>query len=515
MESFFSEEDRVQLAFLRDEEVDELVAARFLPEESRLGSPLEAPVQFNFPELILHITPREFYPVLSEFNDFFRVENLELGRVPCDTLRAELLEIYDAGLQTNTTSMWESREEVSPYGIFERTMLVHKLVSNTREFLKKHGEREKERLRIHHSHGRTSSPESNGKELQTKCLAEVVRSSSEVAREFLGSPRDVVKNIPSHLRVLHVEEILRADLAKAFRAKRAHLQRELENTSFTALSRFLPPGKTVRRKEDAIDKILSPRMTFHGTNRSNVPLIVRHGFLKPGTAVPRECRATGGASGAHQVQQGSTYGRGVYSSPSPQFALDYSGRYCEPTPAKEYFGVKLIVCATLMGRSKRVDRSFVLWGESAAVANHDSHIANRDLEYVVFDVAQILPVYVIHLDWGDMNKLHLNYIPSDPTKWTRQQPTNRDPDVTPTMAGVSGMAPGERKKAKEAIMARASKWFPYGFGPVSKKNFVVEDVAEISDDEVSALNLSSLPMTPDVLTNIKGGLWRLPGHANG
>ena len=497
MESFFSDEDRIQLAFLRDEEVDQLVAARFLSQESRLRSPLESPIQFTFPELILHITPRDYYPVLSEFNDFFRVENLKLGRVPCDKLRAELLETYDLALQTNTMSMWESREEVNPYGIFERTMLVHKLVSNTREFLNKHEESEKERLRIHHSYGRAFSPEHHANELQTKRLAEVVKSSSEVAREFLGSPRDVIENIPSNMRILHVEEIIRADLAKKFRAKRAELRREIENMSYTSLSRLLLPGRTVRRKEDAIDRILSPHMTFHGTDRSNVPLIVRHGFLKPGNALPKEFKATGDGSGVHRVQQGSTYGRGVYSSPSPQFALDYSGGVCEPTLSKEYFGVKLIVCATLMGRTKRVDRSFGLRNESTAVANHDSHIANRDLEYVVFDVAQILPVYVIHLDWGDMNQLHLDdYIPSDPTKWVRRQPLTKNSDVAPTMAGISGMAPGERKKAKEAIMARASKWFPYGFGPISKKNFVVEDVAEISDDEVSISGLSlSEPLT--------------------
>ena len=37
--------------------------------------------------------------------------------------------------------------------------------------------------------------------------------------------------------------------------------------------------------------------------------------------------------------------------------------------------------------------------------------------------------------------------------------------------------------ACSAVMARASKWFPYGFGPNTKGNFVVEDVAEVSEDE--------------------------------
>ena len=95
MESFFSDEDRVQLAFLRDEEVDELVLKSFCPEEARLTSALEAPIEFPFAHLILHITPGDYYPVLSEFSDFFRVENLQLGIVPCDLLRGELHDIYD------------------------------------------------------------------------------------------------------------------------------------------------------------------------------------------------------------------------------------------------------------------------------------------------------------------------------------------------------------------------------------------------------------------------------------
>ena len=38
-----------------------------------------------------------------------------------------------------------------------------------------------------------------------------------------------------------------------------------------------------------------------------------------------------------------------------------------------------------------VDRSHLLRNEGNAIANADSHIANRDMEYVVFDTYQILP----------------------------------------------------------------------------------------------------------------------------
>jgi hypothetical protein len=33
------------------------------------------------------------------------------------------------------------------------------------------------------------------------------------------------------------------------------------------------------------------------------------------------------------------------------------------------------------------------------------------------------------------------------------------------------------------VFARASKYFPYGYGPATGSSFVVEDVGEIDDDE--------------------------------
>lgn len=481
MESIFTDEDRIQLGFLRDEEVDELVSEGLLPEESRLASPLEGPIQFPFPEAILHVTPGPFYPVVSEFNDFLRLENLTLGRVPCDTLRAKLLSLYDGALQTNTMSMWESRENLNPYGIFERTMLIFELASTARKFLKEHREKEKERLRKHHTRHPSSGISQNA--IQTKKVSEV-KSSSEVAKDLLGGLDKIISRLPYGMRVLHVEEILRVDLAKRFHAKRGTMRKELEHMSAASLKRFLPSGVTTRRAEDAIDKILAPRLTFHGTKRANVPHIVCHGFLKPGALLPNGVKGTEGSGRVHPVQQGSTYGRGIYSSPDANFSLAYSGGECKATPPGEYFGLKLIICATLMGRSVNVDRSFALWQESDVLAGYDSHVANRDLEYIVFDPAQILPVYAVHMDWGEEhNEMH--YIPDNPNEWappSRRQ-TRPVSEVAPTMAGASQMCPGDRKKAKEAVMARASKWFPYGFGPMTKGKFVVEDVGEISDDE--------------------------------
>ncbi|SPO06062.1 uncharacterized protein DNG_08751 [Cephalotrichum gorgonifer] len=478
MESIFSDDDLIQLAFLRDEEVDALVTRGHLPEESRLTSVLETTVRFSHDEVVLHITPGPYYPVLSEFNGFFKLENIQLGRVPCDTLRAKLLALYDAALQTNTMSMWESREDLDPYGIFNHTMLVTELASTTRQFLIKHRESEKERLRLHHSSPPIAPELPPQDEFQTKALAEI-KSSSELAQELLGSLDKIISKVPKWIRILHVEEILRTDLTMKFKATRARMRQNLSGRSANSLSRFLPPGETARRAEDALDKVMTPRATFHGTKRSNVPRIVRHGFLKPGTPLPFGAR--NGPVKIHNVQQGSTYGRGIYSSPNAEFALSYSGRNGEATRPDEYFGIKLIVCATLMGRFTRVDRSHELRGESHALEGYDSHMANRDLEYVVFEPEQILPVYVIHGDWGELNKYY--HVPPDPTKWVDRKVTGREQDAEPTMTGASLMAPGDRKRAKQAAMARAMKYFPYGFGPKTKGNFVVEDVGEVSDDE--------------------------------
>lgn len=44
-------------------------------------------------------------------------------------------------------------------------------------------------------------------------------------------------------------------------------------------------------------------------------------------------------------------------------------------------------------------------------------------------------------------------------------------------------SPWAKQAKKEALKAAASKWFPYGYGPATGSNFVVEDIGEVSDDE--------------------------------
>ena len=470
IESAFSEDELVQLAFLRDEEADELVSGGYLDEDARLSSPLEGPVRFEFRELILHVRPKKIYPVLLDTNDFFSVENLLLSRVPCDELRAAQHVICDDALQTNTLSIWNAREDLDPYGLFKCTMLILRLVQEAQSAVDKH------RAIIQRILGHEPQP-TIGKAPST------LMSASEMARELLGRPEDIVARIPSQWRVLHVEEILRRSLARDFYVAREQMRESLQKLSHQALRKFQPPTK---RRGDVIDHLLRPRLTFHGTGRANVPSIVRHGFLKPGSRVPwakpkkkksEDCEGEGGE--VHQVACGSTYGRGIYSSPSAAFALSYSGWYCEPTSPGEFFGLKLVACAVLMGRTASMTRDDEWWLRSDPFPGSDSHVGNNEMEYIVFDSARILPIYVLHLDWGAANEQHL-YIPSDPYNWSQAE---NDQSWRRVRNNDDAVWAGDKQREKEAIMAKARKWFPFGYGPKSGNNFVVEEVGYVSEDE--------------------------------
>ena len=43
--------------------------------------------------------------------------------------------------------------------------------------------------------------------------------------------------------------------------------------------------------------------------------------------------------------------------------------------------------------------------------------------------------------------------------------------------------PGDKQRIKDALIAKAGKYFSYGFGPVSGSKFIIEDVGEVDEDE--------------------------------
>lgn len=66
----------------------------------------------------------------------------------------------------------------------------------------------------------------------------------------------------------------------------------------------------------------------------------------------------------------------------------------------ELAGLKLIVCATIMGRCRYMTRDAYWFSQAEPWPGAHSHVADDMLEYVVFNEAQIIPCYVIHLDLG-------------------------------------------------------------------------------------------------------------------
>ncbi|KAF9873210.1 hypothetical protein CkaCkLH20_09373 [Colletotrichum karsti] len=459
----FSEEDIVQLSLLRDEETDALIDAGFLSDDHRLSSPMDDVLCFTHEELILQVTAGIHYPVRAPAFDLI---NLTLSRRDIDGLRATLRGMIEEAAETNCVEKWLDREN-STYGIFEATKVVLKMAQEVDALVKAVQSRSNQKA---DEKGRIPSDQ-----FQRKAVQAI--TTNEIALEYLGmSAREICETIPSCYRVLHVECVIRRDLAARFDACRARLRERL------LLHHKSLPNCCVKhtRLEDKLEHLIRPRMTFHGTQRHFVPSIVRHGFLKPGSRVPKGDK--GGYDGnVHQVRCGSTYGRGIYSSPSADFSLCYTDYWARPTSPTEYFGLKLIVCATIMGRARQMFREDNWRTQSRPYEGADSHVANRELEYIVFDPAQIIPIYVLHLDWGADNAAHFASLPMDPYQWKPKVfASNNRINVN---EGLDSAYAGERQRAKQAVFAKAAKYFPYGYGPATGGRFVVEEVGEVSEDE--------------------------------
>eukprot|EP00667_Euglena_gracilis_P013304 EG_transcript_13720 len=178
------------------------------------------------------------------------------------------------------------------------------------------------------------------------------------ATQFTGPVANILARLHP-VRVLHVEPVMRHDLAMRFDQKQ--------------LEFFQKYGTQMRgTRQDANREELSAiQVAFHGTSARNVQNIVREGLV-----VPRE--ATGVA-----VASGSRYGLGIYLSPNAGFSI----RYC-------HGGNKLLVCAVLLGKAWTC--TGVEYGVPVARPGFDSHISPCGNEWVLFSEAQVLPCFVIH-----------------------------------------------------------------------------------------------------------------------
>ena len=197
-------------------------------------------------------------------------------------------------------------------------------------------------------------------------------------------------------------------------------------------------------------------MTFHGTQIHHVANIVRFGFLMPGAINP----ATGKRL---EVRCGSTYGCGIYSSPSAEFSISYCNQE-DGRPEVRNPKIKILVCATLMGRAAQMYSSDNWRSQTQPYPNADSHIANEGNEYVVFSNMQIVPCYVIHF-----NRIEEKVSPTA--------------DTLLHLLGHGDEFGVGKEERKAALKMRAAKHFPFGFGTATGSRFTIEAVADGDSDE--------------------------------
>jgi hypothetical protein len=282
--------------------------------------------------------------------------------------------------------------------------------------------------------------------------------------------------LPYELRILHVEPVCRTDLIHRFLKRRNRMMDQLMGFSYRELRKSVPfdtvpRGSALDNKVDLARELCRPRVTFHGTSRHKVSSIVRWGFVIPGTKA---------GSQKIGVKYGSSFGRGIYSSPDASYALFYSNLSDEgykKTRAEELPGLRLIISAVLMGRALQVTRAATRGTTEIADEKANSHVSPNKCEYVVFDPAQIIPCYVVHLDFGvEAAREWLKQAPEDPSAYERK--TRLHPKLV-----KQDLFPAETEALKQAKKAAASKWFPYGYGPAKGNSFVIEEIGEVSDDE--------------------------------
>jgi hypothetical protein len=225
------------------------------------------------------------------------------------------------------------------------------------------------------------------------------------------------------------------------------------------------------------EKYSATDVVFHGTQRRYISNIITRGFVKPGDVMNEN-------GDKLQVRCGSSFGRGIYTSPDPRYSMNYSD--VADGSDQRIPGQKLIVCAILMGRSIICHRSESLKASSTPQGGYDSHMSPSKFEYIVFNPAQVLPLYVLHVTDGDANLSSV---------WNRRIAQGPPAKLTDPFDALA-----ERRKTHIAeiddshtdltlnmqrkIMTKlAKKHFPFGFGPAQGDRFVVEEIGEVDEDD--------------------------------
>ena len=341
----FDEEELVELALLRDEETDALVDAGFISKQDQWNDEHRDGFTFDYPEMTLRIFTGDGYPVkpLTQY-----IANISLPRLIVDRLRVKLRGMNEADRRSNSICRWRRRE----FNYFDFEMAALHVVAETAAYLKDY--------RSDPSHGKHQTPlRKTDYELSQKrreilafdygfydLLADLnervdpfnpdwsrretdmtnerrlalseVGQKSEIEESMFGidpssvqghdlinsilgrTPEKISTHIPDTFRILHIESVIRRDLATRFLRRQAAVREELEELPLNILKGSmkretrLELGKRANEIQTLIDHLVTPELTFHCTREDLVPSIVRQGFLKPARESDIRCGATYG-----------------------------------------------------------------------------------------------------------------------------------------------------------------------------------------------------------------------------
>lgn len=290
-----------------------------------------------------------------------------------------------------------------------------------------------------------------------------LKTLDDTAAHLLGEPiTSISARIAQDLRILHIEPVFRTDLVARHMAARHRIEQDLLSMSKAQLRKSVPhvaihQGTAEDTHAGLAAYLARPSVTFHGAPRHIMTSIVRYGFVVPG-------KQLGSSGRAVQVRCGSTYGRGIYSSPDLLFASSYTQYHAgafELKSPSDVPGMRIVVCATLMGRALQVERATARGAENLLRENVHSHVSPNRLEYIVFNSAQIIPCYVLHLDYGaEHARKEFEKLVADPTGFFKQRRSAKEPR---NKWGVQEeQSPGDVQRKKAELKAAARKWFPYG-----------------------------------------------------
>ena len=260
--------------------------------------------------------------------------------------------------------------------------------------------------------------------------------------------------------ITHAELVMNPSLVEKFDSMHLHLKKKYSHNH-------------------RYEHYISPELVFHGTRRQYIANILARGFVKPGDVMNHQ-------GDTLEVRCGSSFGRGTYTSPEPRYAMHYSD-YTAPESRSDCRipGQKLIVCAALMGR-KYVCRHGEKRGVDKVESGYDSHVSETGFEYIVFNAAQLLPLYVLHLTDGRENLSTFwaqRVLKGPPLRLNGEYDALAERKKT-NIEEIENSATELSLAMKRKIMTKlARKHFPFGYGPAQDAKFVVEEIGEVDEDD--------------------------------